>query len=213
LETIPLAIYGDVLKVCNISDEVHIEIPEGIREIAEGAFRGTSYIIETIKLPSTLKVIGKKGLPNSLKEITIPEGVEAIPESLFYNMKSLKSVELPDTVTAIDVGAFGDCVSLEHIDFPSNLTHIYDEAFYHSGLTGDIVFPPSLKYIGCCAFEEVGGLEGVSFYFEGIPKTIEEDSFYGDGIFAIYFRCSEDEAPEGAPWGAENAEIIYDWEE
>ena len=109
LKTIPLAIYGDVLKLCNIFDKTHIEIPEGIREIADSAFSNTRYIIETIKLPSTLKVIGKYGLPSSLREITIPEGVESIPESLFYGMESLKSIELPASLKTIGVHAFPDC--------------------------------------------------------------------------------------------------------
>lgn len=148
----------------------------------------------------------------TITEAVIPDGAKRIYDYAFQDCTKLKSVEMPDTVTVIDVRAFGNCSSLEHIDFPSNLTHIYDEAFRYSGLTGNIIFPPSLKYIGCCAFEEVGGIEGGYVYFEGTPETIEEDAFCGVDIYAIYFRCSEDEAPSGEPWGAESAEIIYGWE-
>ena len=67
-------------------------LPEGVTEIANGAFYGCG-ALKKISLPQTLVKIGKKAFENcrELVEITIPQSVELIDEYAFNNTSLLNA--------------------------------------------------------------------------------------------------------------------------
>ncbi len=67
-------------------------VPEGVTEIADGAFYGCG-ALKKISLPQTLVKIGKKAFENcrELVEITIPQSVELIDEYAFNNTSLLNA--------------------------------------------------------------------------------------------------------------------------
>ena len=67
-------------------------VPEGVTEIANGAFYGCG-ALKKISLPQTLVKIGKKAFENcrELVEITIPQSVELIDEYAFNNTSLLNA--------------------------------------------------------------------------------------------------------------------------
>ena len=75
----------------------HYSIPQGIEQIAGGAFSGCT----------------------SLTSVTIPNSVTSIGENAFYECKSLTSVTIPNSVTSIGENAFEYC--------SKNLQIIYEE--------------------------------------------------------------------------------------
>lgn len=72
----------------------HVDVPEGIKEIHDGAFYKCQ--LKSIKLPSTLKTIAIDAFWDcrNLQSITIPESVEYVGDYCFSSCFSLKDVRL-----------------------------------------------------------------------------------------------------------------------
>lgn len=77
--------------------------------------------------------------------------VTEIGENAFSNADSLRSVTLPDGIRTIAGRAFVHCRSLRAIELPDGVEEIGAEAFYGSGIT-DITIPESVKRVGSDAF-------------------------------------------------------------
>ena len=101
-------------------------IPEGIKQIAGGAF----YYCD------------------GLTSVTIPNSVTSIGRSAFNSCRSLTSITIPNSVTSIGDYAFGDCTGLTSVTILNSVTSIGEMAFVRcSGLTSVYVWaevPPTL---------------------------------------------------------------------
>ncbi len=108
-----------------------------VTKIAPAAFYGCTSL-KSIKLPSSLKVIGgdyghwnQYGWADgafagcsSLENIEIPNGVTEIGLAAFMGCSSLKSVVIPNSVTSLDNFAFYQCRSLENVTLSENITKL-----------------------------------------------------------------------------------------
>ena len=56
---------------------------------------------------------------SSIKELTIPEGVDSIGSCAFINIKSLTKVSLPSTLKYVGPNAFQECINLQIADVTS----------------------------------------------------------------------------------------------
>lgn len=73
---------------------------------------------------------------DTIKSVTIPEGIEYIGEEAFLACTSLESINIPNTVTSIGNNAFGECKSLNSINIPASVTSIGKKLFrYCDNLT------------------------------------------------------------------------------
>lgn len=107
-------------------------LPEGVTEIGEFAV-AYSTDLKSLKLPSTVKKIGKSAFTNC---------IEFSPEVL----------TLPASLEHIESQAFYECRSLEgELILPDGLISIKDAAFYHTRLS-KVNFPESIEYIGNMVF-------------------------------------------------------------
>ena len=91
-------------------------IPEGIKQIAGGAFYECSSLT-SVTIPNSVTSIGSGAFHNcsSLTSITIPNSVTSIEDHAFYCCYSLTSVTIPNSVTSIGNLAFLNCHSLTSI--------------------------------------------------------------------------------------------------
>ena len=92
-------------------------LPNSLVMIGESAFSGSSFS-GTLKLPSNLVVLGRWAFQNMgriMGVVEIPEGIQVIPESLFYQCRNLEGFVLPSTLEAIQNDAFGYCYGLNSI--------------------------------------------------------------------------------------------------
>ncbi|MEE0929965.1 MAG: leucine-rich repeat domain-containing protein [Acutalibacteraceae bacterium] len=96
----------------------------------------------------------------NMTEITIPEGVEVIPNKMFYNCTNLTTVYLPNTLTRIGSYAFAKCTNLANINLPDGLTEIGDYAFSECPNLKFLDIPGSVILIGEYMVEN-SGLEAV----------------------------------------------------
>lgn len=94
---------------------------------------------------------------------------------------------------------------------PQGLTEITSYAFEFCGLVGKLIIPASVREIGTSAFW--GNPDLTEVVFKGTPDHIYPDAFGScSGITTIKVPWFEDDVMN-APWGAENATIVYEYTE
>ena len=143
-----------VLKEYNVNTQ--IILPEGVREIGDGAF---AYYLNIVS-------------------VTLPEGLERIGERAFYMCDRLKSINIPESVKEIGASAFRGCCKLSTITQPTENAVLADDAFRectglidkngflivgnvlygYYGSDDYVVIPQSVKKIGRKAFSGYGDI-------------------------------------------------------
>ncbi|MGN0649246.1 MAG: leucine-rich repeat protein [Oscillospiraceae bacterium] len=181
--TIPAKLGGlPVIKVSRLCGNffkdkvVSVTIPEGVREIGDGAFQSYTKL-EKVSLPESLTSIGQGAFFGciSLKGVNIPSNITSlglgafegcsslqsinltsklteIPERTFSGCTSLNTVTLPIYLTSIGKLAFGNCSSLPQLSIPDSVTKIEENAFYMCTKLAKADLPSELKTLGECAF-------------------------------------------------------------
>ena len=125
-----------------------------------------------------------------LENITIPNGVTTISNSVFWNCSSLTSVSIPASVTSIGVDAFIKCSNLMSIDvsednsvFASMDGILMNKAktqliSYPSGKpVCDYIVPDNVTSIGESAFEQCNNI--TSIVIPDSVTSIGKEAFYG----------------------------------
>ena len=115
------------------------------------AFTAGSYAV-----PQGIQAIGDSAFfdCDALATITLPDSVTTIGDSAFYDCESLASITLPDSVTSIGERAFSWCTSLTTITLPDSVTSIGGGAFLSCKSLTTITLPDSVTSIGKYAFAE-----------------------------------------------------------
>ncbi len=145
-------------------DITKIVINEGITEIGEYNFYNCT-ALQSVKLPSTLKVIGGSGLTNAdnrgafrectaLENIVLPDSLTSIENFAFSGCTSLKFIKFPDSLTNLGRNAFTECTSLDTVTFGSGLTSTGLYAFYNAGVkkinfSSSITSIDNYSFYGC----------------------------------------------------------------
>lgn len=142
--------------------------------------------------------------------LTILEGTRIIGDEAFSHCSELRQVELPDSVTEIRYRAFEGCRSMTLNALPKALETIGDWAFGNCVEMEIDTIPAGVTHIGDNAFYGCSCLEDITFL--GTPEEIADTAFFGcAGIQVIRVPWSKG-AVAGAPWGAEKAVVVYDWD-
>ena len=146
-------IENGILRRYNGSDS-RVTVPEGVREIGDGAFSGNL----------------------TLSEVFIPESVKWIAGTAFYGCKSLVSARISEGVTAIGTRAFVDCVSLRELTLPDTVGMIHMMAFLNCSSLTSVRLPSDLQSLETCVFQNCTSLARIN-----IPNSvvrIERSAFY-----------------------------------
>lgn len=98
---------------------------------------------------------------SSLTEITIPVGVQVIPDSFFANLTNLETVNLPATIEEIGESAFQGCTNLTSINLPEGLRAMQAYTFADCSSLDNIVIPDSVVTIGTNSFENCTSLTSI----------------------------------------------------
>jgi len=156
-----------------VNNKESLVIPNGITEIAPCLFEEFGNLI-SIKLPSTLKKIGKFAFCNTgLQEVVISDSVEIIEKCAFKNCEHLKKVKLSKNLKSLAEGVFA-YTGIEEIQLPNNLITIESETFKNCSNLRKVVFPKNLKRIYDKAFHYTS-LESIR-----LPNSVD---FIGDRVF------------------------------
>lgn len=143
-----------------------LAIPEGVTEIAEGAFCSSSKysgspapgkITGTLTLPSTLKTIGAYAFAYEgfSGELLIPDGVTCIGANAFAECDGFGgTLSLPDSVKTLGEWAFYQCEGFTGLKLSASLTRIEKLSFaFMYGLQTEVAIPEGVMELGEGAFE------------------------------------------------------------
>lgn len=74
----------------------------------------------------------------NLKHVEIPEGIEKIGKSCFFDKRGILSVTFPASLNEIESRAFRNCISLESVRFQNHQVLIHKDAFKNCSLLKEI---------------------------------------------------------------------------
>lgn len=140
----------------------------------------------------------------NLKHVEIPEGIEGLGKSCFFDKRGIISVKLPRSLKEIGSRAFRNCINLEQVCFEGDSVRICEDAFKNC---------TSLKSIRTCdgkeyVFAGLSGLGGTD-----IPEMVRKiyrqvmGNFRISGTILLKYLGSESRVavPEGITRIAEEA--------
>lgn len=160
-----------------------IDFPE-YDHIPASMFKGCTSL-KQVSLPDGLNEIWESAFENcvSLPSLSIPETVSKIYQSAFSTCVLLKSISLSSQITNIEASTFSDCVSLTAVDIPDTVTSIGTSAFSGCSSLTAITFSEKLNKIENQAFAGCRSLQSVT-----IPKSVD---YISANAFANTFFTKE----------------------
>ena len=197
-----------------------LTFPSGFVSAIEGITTATEpYVEETFDAQSNLIRAVLHGYivtatymfynSNKLASVSLPDGIILISHHAFENCTNLALTSLPNTVQTIGYYAFRNCASLAITSLPSGLIAIHGNAFQNCSSLSITSLPSGLDLIQNAAFQNCTNL--TSIVFEGTPTSFESDVFLDcTNLTDIKVPWAEG-AVAGAPWGATNATITYNY--
>lgn len=189
-----------------------VTIPDSATKIDKYAFYQCESLTD-VTLPDSITEIGASAFYGckSLESINLPNNITQISSSTFYNCENLALTSLPEGITNIGEHAFNYCLALKLTSLPESVTEIGAYAFRSCKGIETMRIPSNVQSIISFAFQECSGLTTVTF--EGTPTTILRNAFNGcTNLITINVPWAEG-AVSGAPWGATNATINYNYTE
>ena len=178
-----------------------LTLPSNLTRIEDNAFASTS--ITELIINSTTSTYGNSVFSDcqQLENVTLADGMTAIPDSMFVNCKKLKAIVLPQTVTSVGNNAFqntgitaidfscvtsfgsgvlADCADITDIGGISfgALTEIPSGMFSGCKNIKQVVIPEGITTLGDNAFLNATGIKAVQ-----LPSTLKK---LGDYVF---FGC------------------------
>ena len=177
------------LIVCPAYKSGELAIPNGVEEIADGAFLNCSYLTGQLILPDSLKRIGSSafGGCNGLSgDLTIPDSVTEIAGGAFTNCGGFNgSLKLPDGITRIEDLTFVNCPFTGNLDIPETVAYIGKNVFWN--VNGSLSLPDSVEYIGTWAFAACTFSNTVDLSNSSV--IIDKDAFYGSVFGKLICNC------------------------
>ncbi len=161
--------------------EETIKIPSSVKKIGKCAFK-ERISLKTVILPKKLEYLGESAFEEckNLEEVIFPDNFSSfytkLPNSVFEGCINLKCIKIPDNVTSIGQSAFICCKSLTKVILPKDLHTIEQNAFSGCESLTEIILPENLKRIDNNAFLNCKELEKI--YIPDSVRTIGERAFF-----------------------------------
>lgn len=184
-----------------------ISVPDGVREIAAGAFAQTGFT--QITLPASLERIGDDAFREMplLERVRIEDDPAAgrasrmtwIGDNAFTRSMRLTQINLPDSIAHLGAAVFST-TSLAEVDLPAALTVVPDRAFSGATRLARVGFGDGVTEIGPYAFGQALVLEQVALP-SGL-RTIGEGAFISTRLRELTLPAATETIGAGAFSGA-----------
>lgn len=119
-----------------------------VTKIQAKAFEKNCSGLKKIILPENLKVIGKgafRGIRH-LETVVFPEGLEKIEEEAFMYCREMMTLTLPNSIKTMERNAFAHCNSLEVVNIPEHL-EVLSYCTFTCVIFRPLVIPSTIKRI------------------------------------------------------------------
>lgn len=155
---------GKLRKVC-FADGEQWEFPNAV-EAAAGE-RPLPSLVRLIAV-DVLRMMELQGrclvrFLTNLKHVDIPEGIEVLAKSCFFDKRGILSVRLPESLKEIESRAFRNCISLETVEFRGKCVQIHEDAFKNCTSLKTVRIFDGTEY-------EFGGISGICG--TEVPETV-----------------------------------------
>lgn len=155
-----------------------IAIPDGVTNIANGAFAGCKRLA-VIRLPTTISYLGPYAfMETAVTNISIPRHIKSIESATFCGCTNLVAIDIPDNIATIGDGAFRFCGQLKRVSIQEGVTCIGSGAFSVCPKLESVTIPASVRVIGKDAFLDCKNLK--SIYFRGNAPTLGASEYNFD---------------------------------
>lgn len=94
----------------------------------------------------------------NIKHIEVPEGIEVLARSSFYDMRGIVDIKLPRSLRRIESRAFRNCIGLEQVTFGAGSVQIDEDAFRN-----------------CTSLKQVRTCDGAQYTFHGLKDIYRAD--------------------------------------
>ena len=139
----------------------------------------------------------------------VMHGYTSIRPYAFQHCSVLVSVSGISAITSIGNYAFSQCSNLALTSLPAGITSIGNNAFNSCVKLALTSMPSGISSIGSYSFSNCTGLTTITF--EGTPQSIDSHAFSGSTKLTTINVPWAEGAVAGAPWGATNATINYNY--
>ena len=165
-----------------ISFDKHLTLSKNLTKIGKEAFSGCKKLIGNLSIPNTVTEIGDNafyGCEGLNAYLTISDKLQRIGNYVFYGCSRLiGNLTIPNSVTEIGDGAFSNCSLFNGLTLSNKLTKIGNQAFMNCrSLSGELVIPASVTEIGNNAFSDCLNLNAVTGQVT-LPKSLEKIGYY-----------------------------------
>lgn len=137
--------------------------------------------IKTVTLENGIERIEDNAFSNctSLVSITIPDSVKYIGSEAFLKCRALSSVTIPDSVTTLGASAFSECTRLSYVKLGCGIRTLNYNTFHDCYSLSTLEIPRGVTKINLDAFWFCTGLVSIT-----IPDTVTE--IEGSNIHECY---------------------------
>ena len=159
-----------------------VELSEGVVEIGDQSFRGSSNSITKINIPNSLRRINNAAFLRSLRcPIHLHDGIESIGKGAF-NFCVFTNFRFPPLITVISQ-ILHTCQSMFSLEIPVNVTEVEGFAFYNCFCLRNVAFPPDAVF-----GHEIFGAQSPTRLVGGQSATERTDLYQLFGSIADMIR-------------------------
>lgn len=176
-----------------------VEIPQSVTKMGDEVFKGCTSlpVIDNVRYADTYLIGAVDTLKSTYK---IKDGTRWIGSEAFYCCTEMKEITIPETVEAIGDQAFMGCASLDFISIPKSVRKIGRRAFGGEAVyieDDDYNYYDTDEYIYIpCRLKSIVSLNTIPAYY-GDGNVSE----FSDAIFAQYtYFHAPLYVPEGSYW-------------
>lgn len=136
-------------------------------EVVAGAFKVPSLVELVVRdiLERMMELEGRNLIRFrvNIKHIEVPEGIEVLAKSSFYDMRGIVDIRLPKSLRHIESRAFRNCIGLEQVTFGGSDVQIDEDAFRN-----------------CTSLKSVRTCDGAEYMFHGLNDIYKTRAGHSD---------------------------------
>lgn len=138
------------------------------------------------------------GYCKKLKEILLPENLEAVGSQAFYECVSIEQLVIPENVRIVSRSAFCGCSNLISIRLPESIQDLDDFLFYKCSQLEEVFLSDQIKSVGYGTFWGCRNLEGLEALCRETLESFDAYAFAGTPLVAFEIPATMHVIPDYA---------------